>query len=279
MPYNNISINIHTLNSEQHHQFFLELFDMEPSLLNALNSEQRRRLHSVLIAIDPSLTEPLLDARSAVRGIINEQLIKKKKKVTEAKANGYALPSKKKNVKPSIRGHSGNINKANIESIHIQKRNSNTNNVNIDLSDADETDNTQDFLGDNSDSNNFKSNDNGKTGAYEISHNSDTLTTAIDSSSYTDAENISSQDDLSTLVKNSITSNNDQSNKITPDNVSSPLKKILRSSVQKHDKIKNTEHNVQNSGTSSDIDGKKKRGRKAKEPSSHRARITKKAKK
>ncbi|CAG8661114.1 6957_t:CDS:2, partial [Cetraspora pellucida] len=79
----------------------------------------------------------------------------------------------------------------------------------------------------------------------KISHNTNTLTTAINSSSYTNAENISSQDDLSTLMKNS--------NKITPDNISSSLKKILHSSVQKHDKIKNTKHNVQNSGTSSDI--------------------------
>ncbi|CAG8497863.1 2344_t:CDS:1, partial [Gigaspora rosea] len=73
MPYNNTSINIHTLNSEQRCQFFLELFDMDPSLINALNSEQRHRLNFVLIAIDPLFTESLLDARSAVLGIINEQ--------------------------------------------------------------------------------------------------------------------------------------------------------------------------------------------------------------
>ncbi|CAG8804598.1 13224_t:CDS:1, partial [Gigaspora rosea] len=73
MPHNYTSISLHMLNSEQHHQFFLELFDTDPSLINALNSEQRRRLYSVLIAIDPSLTESLLDTHSAVRGIINEQ--------------------------------------------------------------------------------------------------------------------------------------------------------------------------------------------------------------
>ncbi|CAG8842566.1 18591_t:CDS:2, partial [Gigaspora margarita] len=58
MPQNNLSINIHTLN---------------PTLPNVLNHEQRRRLHSVLIAIEPSL---VVDARSAVRGIANEQFPK-----------------------------------------------------------------------------------------------------------------------------------------------------------------------------------------------------------
>ncbi|KAF0530584.1 hypothetical protein F8M41_012075 [Gigaspora margarita] len=73
MPQNNLSINIHTFSTEQRCQFFLELFDLDPTLPNALNYEQRRRLHSVLIAIEPSLAESLLDPRSAVRGIANKQ--------------------------------------------------------------------------------------------------------------------------------------------------------------------------------------------------------------
>ncbi|KAF0397770.1 sel1 repeat domain-containing protein [Gigaspora margarita] len=73
MPQNNLSINIHTFSTEQHRQFFLELFDLDPTLPNALNYEQRHRLYSVLIAIKPSLAESLLDPRCAVRGIANEQ--------------------------------------------------------------------------------------------------------------------------------------------------------------------------------------------------------------
>ncbi|RIB20720.1 hypothetical protein C2G38_2178539 [Gigaspora rosea] len=48
MDNHNLSVNIHTLNSEQ----------------------------PVLVAIDPALAQPLLDSRSAVRGIINEQFPK-----------------------------------------------------------------------------------------------------------------------------------------------------------------------------------------------------------
>ncbi|CAG8496257.1 7506_t:CDS:2, partial [Cetraspora pellucida] len=73
MPQNNLSININTLNAEQRCQFFIELFDLDPTLPNALNHEQCHQLHSVLIAIEPSLVESLLDARSAVRGIANKQ--------------------------------------------------------------------------------------------------------------------------------------------------------------------------------------------------------------
>ncbi|CAG8642424.1 45450_t:CDS:10 [Gigaspora margarita] len=59
MPQNNLSINIHTFSTEQCRQFFLELFDLDPTLPNVLNYEQRRQLHSVLIAIEPSLAESL----------------------------------------------------------------------------------------------------------------------------------------------------------------------------------------------------------------------------
>ncbi|CAG8453508.1 6667_t:CDS:2 [Dentiscutata heterogama] len=70
---NNFSVNIHKLNSEQRRQVFLVLIDADPSLPNELNSEQRCRLYAVLVAIDSTLTEPLLDASSAIRGIVNGQ--------------------------------------------------------------------------------------------------------------------------------------------------------------------------------------------------------------
>ncbi|CAG8491330.1 10165_t:CDS:2 [Dentiscutata erythropus] len=70
--------------------------------------------------------------------------------------------------------------------------------------------------------------------------------------------------------------NKDQNNIIPSDNVSSSLKNILRSS-QKHGNIKSVEHN--DSGVLDEIGGKRKREQKAKEPSSHKARITKKTKK
>ncbi|CAG8848952.1 35998_t:CDS:2, partial [Gigaspora margarita] len=136
--------------SEQCRQFFLELFDMDPSLLNALNPEQRHRLYSVLIAIDLSLTEPLLDAHSAVRGMINEQFNEANSTFPVSEANFilhewltsycnsmgkwvYAT-TEKKNIKPLIRRR--NTNNINIESA-------------LDQSDADETDNMHDSLGNN----------------------------------------------------------------------------------------------------------------------------------
>ncbi|KAF0557541.1 sel1 repeat domain-containing protein [Gigaspora margarita] len=73
--------------------------------------------------------------------------------------------------------------------------------------------------------------------------------------------------------------NKDQSDIIPSDNVSSSLKNILCSSTRKHDNTRNTEHNAQNSGTLDEIGGRRKREQKAKEPSSHKARVTKKTKK
>ncbi|CAG8672596.1 25_t:CDS:2, partial [Cetraspora pellucida] len=277
-------------NSEQRHQLFLELFDTDPSLTNALNSEQHHRLYFVLIAIDPSLTEPLLDARSAVRGMINEQFpkgsvmnpitfnkyenykeaqkkakkdvqwhkflkldkkqylnfrsIKKKKKVTEARTNEYTLPLKKKNVKPPIR-----------------RRNCNTNNnVNngstLDQNNIDNTDNAQD-LDDNISivaSGQDSTNESDNSDVKNISSQDESLAFAKNrfKRGIRPPKNISSQDDSSTLVKNS-DSDEDQSSLISPDNASSSLKKNLHSSVQKHDNIKSTEHNAQNSDASDDI--------------------------
>ena len=40
-----------------------------------LNSEQRRQLYAVLITIDASFVGTLLDVRSTVCGIINEQVL------------------------------------------------------------------------------------------------------------------------------------------------------------------------------------------------------------
>ncbi|CAG8750230.1 17733_t:CDS:2, partial [Racocetra persica] len=57
----------------EYHQFFLELFDKDPTLPNSLSYKQYHRLYSVLIAIEPSLADPLLDAHSALRGVINKQ--------------------------------------------------------------------------------------------------------------------------------------------------------------------------------------------------------------
>ncbi|CAG8467327.1 3991_t:CDS:10 [Racocetra fulgida] len=497
MPYNNI----HTLSSEQRRQFFLELFDTDPSLLNALNHEQHRRLYSVLIAINPSFMEPLLDARSTVRDMINKQhnsstnnivnfdsaldqsdaeetdnahnslsdddnnstyellivgytLLLKRRNVkprkcsnninnvniesatnqsdtdnahnylgdndnngvqenVEAIANRYTLLSKKINIKPSIIKYNSSTNNiVNIDSAldqsdaeetdnahdflsdddnngtyellivaiqakangytlspkrrnvkpSIRKRSNNTNNVNIksaaEQSDAGETDNAYDFLGDNdhttqakanrytlrpkkknvkpsirrqnSNINNIESaidqcnratqakangymlrpkkknvkspirrhNTNnvniesalgqsdadetnnsliayGQDNTDEIPHDSNTLTPAINAFSYTDLENITSQSDTLTLARNrlerktrspmclhntNIEDNNqdttnidaDQVNKISANNVS-PLKSVIRSSVQKRNDIKKTEYNAQNSGALNDI--------------------------
>ncbi|RIB25577.1 hypothetical protein C2G38_2165569 [Gigaspora rosea] len=165
MPYNNTSINIYTLNSEQRHQVFLELFDTDPSLINALNSELYHRLYSVLIAIDPSLTESLLEfpKGSAMNPITfnkyeNYKEAQKKLKRTcstnstlpvskadfilhewltsycnsMAKAKGYTLPPKK-NVKPHVRKCNITTNNVNAESI-------------LDQTETDETDNLQDSL-------------------------------------------------------------------------------------------------------------------------------------
>ncbi|CAG8825709.1 29356_t:CDS:2 [Gigaspora margarita] len=74
--HNNFSVNLHKFNSEQRRQHFLALIDTDPTLPNMLNSEQRHRLYAVLVAIDSTLAEPLLDARSAVRGVINKQFPK-----------------------------------------------------------------------------------------------------------------------------------------------------------------------------------------------------------
>ncbi|CAG8820963.1 15544_t:CDS:1, partial [Gigaspora rosea] len=71
--HNNFSVNLRKFNSEQRRQLFLALIDADLTLPNMLNSEQRCRLYAVLVAIDPTLAEPLLDACSAVRGVINEQ--------------------------------------------------------------------------------------------------------------------------------------------------------------------------------------------------------------
>ncbi|CAG8657497.1 11246_t:CDS:10, partial [Dentiscutata heterogama] len=76
MENHNLSVNIHMLNSEQRRQLFLALIDADPTLPNVLNSERRHRLYAVLVAIDPTLAQPLLDSRSAVHGIINEQFPK-----------------------------------------------------------------------------------------------------------------------------------------------------------------------------------------------------------
>ncbi|RIB18168.1 hypothetical protein C2G38_2185436 [Gigaspora rosea] len=183
----------------------------------------------------------------------NYNNIKRKKKATQAKANEYMLSLKKRNVKPSIKKKSNNTNNINIESASNQ-------------SDADETDNAHDFLGDNDHSDNTD----------EIPHNSNTLTSAIDEVSYTDLESITSQGDTLTLARNRLerktrspmhlhntnieddTTNIDAGNKITANNVSPSSKSILRSSVQKHN------------------DKKRKRGQAAKEPSSHKASVTKK---
>ncbi|CAG8852378.1 27766_t:CDS:2, partial [Gigaspora margarita] len=150
---------------------------------------------------------------------------------TQAKANGYILQPKKKNVKPPIKSHSTN-NVVNIES---------TLNQGI-------TDETNNSLGDNV----AYSQDN----TDEIPHDSNTLTPALDAFSYTDLENITSQCDTLTLARNrlerktqspmclhntNIEDNNqdttnidaDQGNKIPTNNVSLSLKSILRSSVQK----------------------------------------------
>ncbi|CAG8795710.1 19941_t:CDS:2, partial [Racocetra persica] len=61
---------------EQYHQFFLELFDKDPTLSNLLSYEQHHRLYSVLIAIEPSFADSLLDTYSALCGVINEQFPK-----------------------------------------------------------------------------------------------------------------------------------------------------------------------------------------------------------
>ncbi|CAG8523088.1 11985_t:CDS:2 [Gigaspora rosea] len=76
MDNHNLSVNIHTFNSEQRRQLFLALINADPTLPNMLNSERCHRLYAVLVAIDPALAQPLLDSRSAVRGIINEQFPK-----------------------------------------------------------------------------------------------------------------------------------------------------------------------------------------------------------
>ena len=66
------TVNISTLTSEERRCLFLALLDADPSLPNALNPEQRHCLYAVLIAIDSTL---LPDARSAVCGITNEQVV------------------------------------------------------------------------------------------------------------------------------------------------------------------------------------------------------------
>ncbi|CAG8522772.1 10823_t:CDS:2, partial [Dentiscutata erythropus] len=103
----------------------------------------------------------------------------------------------------------------------------------------------------------------GQDNTDEIPHNSNT---AIDAFSYNDLENNTSQDNQDTTNIDA-----DQGNKIPANNVSPSLKSILRSSVQKNNDIKKAEYNAQNSGALNDIDKKRKRGRAAKEPSSHKA--------
>lgn len=76
MSRKNIPVDVYALPTEQRQQLFLALLDADPTLPNVLNSEQRRQLYVVLITIDSSLVgPPSLDARSAVHGITNEQVI------------------------------------------------------------------------------------------------------------------------------------------------------------------------------------------------------------
>ncbi|CAB4386733.1 unnamed protein product [Rhizophagus irregularis] len=69
MSQNNIQID--KLTCEQRQQFFLALFNNEPSLLNVLNTEQRQKLYTALMTIDPSLKS--LNAHSTIYGTTNEQ--------------------------------------------------------------------------------------------------------------------------------------------------------------------------------------------------------------
>ncbi|CAB4381201.1 unnamed protein product [Rhizophagus irregularis] len=69
MSQNNIQID--KLTCEQRQQFFLALFNNEPSLLNVLNTEQQQKLYTALMTIDPSLKS--LNAHSTIYGTTNEQ--------------------------------------------------------------------------------------------------------------------------------------------------------------------------------------------------------------
>lgn len=75
MTQRNLPVDIYSLLTEERQQLFLALFDADPTLPNVLNPEQRRQLYAVLITIDASFVGTLLDVRSTVCGIINEQAL------------------------------------------------------------------------------------------------------------------------------------------------------------------------------------------------------------
>ncbi|CAG8736955.1 33878_t:CDS:10 [Gigaspora margarita] len=115
-----------------------------------LNSKQCYRLYAVLVTIDPTLAELLLDAYSAIRGVINEQQTKgkakkvikefneanptfpvseadfiffdqeKKKKIANARAKELALPLPKKNNNYDNMDYQGDMDEADEIIGHIQ---------------------------------------------------------------------------------------------------------------------------------------------------------------
>ncbi|CAG8796320.1 6898_t:CDS:2, partial [Gigaspora rosea] len=188
--------------------------------------------------------------------------------VNEAKAKGYTL-APKKNVKPPIRKCNDTTNNVNAKSI-------------LDQSDTDETDNLQDSLDIDQEKNKVTKAKAKEQKECQKWHNGNTNSINIESDhDRNDTDEIDNAQD-SFGDNNNVTFNQDNIHKAAHN--SDTLTTIIdvddnskySSFFSKHDNIKNAEHNEQYSGVLDEIGGKRKSVQKAKEPSSHKARVTKK---